>query len=253
MKEMGALAERWRVHHNTVRPHSSLGNRAPSPAAWLTEASYRHREVEVSEHFPLLYAPTTATRSANLLLRSINNPTEAKHVSVRSAFKKWFELTYISSKSLLCRLYLSLGPVQSRTISSMVLPVPILFGRSSKTHLSARLSAKESACFESVQIGREAFPALLILASVQSLFNFSPCNVNRRTPLRRALWTSSNSSCGTHVPRSQSMMDRSHARPRTAGSPCGDLPSRWLYESFRHSNWAPLEWPSSASLRSTPA
>jgi hypothetical protein len=36
------LAERWRVHYNTVRPHSSLGYRAPAPAVWLTEASQGH-------------------------------------------------------------------------------------------------------------------------------------------------------------------------------------------------------------------
>ena len=120
--------------------------------------------------------------------------------------KKKVEVTYISSKRLVCRWYLSLGFVQSRTISSMVLPVLMLFGRSSKTHLSARLSTNESAYFESVQRVREAFTALLILASIQPPFSFSPCNVNRRTPLRRALGISADSSCGSHVPRSQSMM-----------------------------------------------
>lgn len=39
LKELGVLAERWRVHYNTVRPHSSLGYRPPAPAAWMTEAS----------------------------------------------------------------------------------------------------------------------------------------------------------------------------------------------------------------------
>lgn len=28
------LAERWCVHYNTVRPHSSLGYRPPAPEAW---------------------------------------------------------------------------------------------------------------------------------------------------------------------------------------------------------------------------
>jgi putative transposase len=36
MKELRALDERWRVHYNTVRPHSSLGYRPPAPKAWLT-------------------------------------------------------------------------------------------------------------------------------------------------------------------------------------------------------------------------
>ena len=38
MKEIRVLAERWRVHYNTVRPHSSLGYRPPrrpgSQQAW---------------------------------------------------------------------------------------------------------------------------------------------------------------------------------------------------------------------------
>jgi transposase InsO family protein len=33
MKELRVLAERWRVHYNTVRPHSSLGYRSPAPTA----------------------------------------------------------------------------------------------------------------------------------------------------------------------------------------------------------------------------
>jgi transposase InsO family protein len=36
MKELRVLAERWRVHYNTVRPHSSLGYRPPAPQAWRT-------------------------------------------------------------------------------------------------------------------------------------------------------------------------------------------------------------------------
>ena len=43
MKELRVLAERWRVHSNTVRPHSSLGYRPPAPEAWLTSTSWQHR------------------------------------------------------------------------------------------------------------------------------------------------------------------------------------------------------------------
>ena len=53
MKELRVLAERWRVHYNTVRPHSSLGYKSPAPAAWLTEASQGHGKVESKERFPL--------------------------------------------------------------------------------------------------------------------------------------------------------------------------------------------------------
>jgi transposase InsO family protein len=57
IKELRVLAERWRVHYNTVRPHSSLGYRPPAPAAWLTEASPVYARVESKEHFPLLHTP----------------------------------------------------------------------------------------------------------------------------------------------------------------------------------------------------
>ena len=30
IKELRVLAERWRVHYNTIRPHSSLGYRSPA-------------------------------------------------------------------------------------------------------------------------------------------------------------------------------------------------------------------------------
>ena len=38
MKEIRVLAERWRVHFNTVRPHSSLGYRPPAPEAWVAKS-----------------------------------------------------------------------------------------------------------------------------------------------------------------------------------------------------------------------
>ena len=50
------LAERWRVHYNTVRPHSSLGYKPPAPETWLTN-SKGHGEVETASRFPLLHAP----------------------------------------------------------------------------------------------------------------------------------------------------------------------------------------------------
>jgi hypothetical protein len=57
IKELGVLAERWRVHYNTVRPHSSLGYKPPAPEAWLTATSKGHGEVGSAKRFPLLHAP----------------------------------------------------------------------------------------------------------------------------------------------------------------------------------------------------
>jgi hypothetical protein len=50
------LAERWRIHYNTVRPHSSLGYKPPVPEAWLRN-SRGHGEVETATRFPLLHTP----------------------------------------------------------------------------------------------------------------------------------------------------------------------------------------------------
>jgi transposase InsO family protein len=33
LKEARILVEQWRVHYNTIRPHSSLGYRPPAPQA----------------------------------------------------------------------------------------------------------------------------------------------------------------------------------------------------------------------------
>jgi len=38
LREAKVLIERWRKHYNTVRPHSSLGNRPPAPEAVMIAA-----------------------------------------------------------------------------------------------------------------------------------------------------------------------------------------------------------------------
>jgi putative transposase len=53
IKELRVLAKRWRVHYNTVRPHSSLGYRPPAPEAWLTD-NKGHAEVETTMGVALL-------------------------------------------------------------------------------------------------------------------------------------------------------------------------------------------------------
>jgi hypothetical protein len=62
MQELRVLAERWRVHYNTVRPHSSLGYRPPAPEAWQTEINTGHGEVETATRFPLLHTPPRLRR-----------------------------------------------------------------------------------------------------------------------------------------------------------------------------------------------
>jgi putative transposase len=57
LKELRVLAERQRVHDNTVRPHLSLIYRPPAPIAWLPQASRGHGKVESKERFPLFHTP----------------------------------------------------------------------------------------------------------------------------------------------------------------------------------------------------
>jgi transposase InsO family protein len=59
-KELRVLAERWRVHYNTLRPHSSLGYRSPAPQAWLTNNT-GHGEVETLRASHFSTPPTPAT------------------------------------------------------------------------------------------------------------------------------------------------------------------------------------------------
>ena len=57
IKELRVLAERWRVHYNTVRPHSSLGYKPPAPVTCMTATGKGHGEVETAARFPLLHTP----------------------------------------------------------------------------------------------------------------------------------------------------------------------------------------------------
>jgi putative transposase len=56
MKELRVLAERWRVHYNTIRPHSSLEYKPPAIEAWWPK-NMGHGEVETATRFPLLHTP----------------------------------------------------------------------------------------------------------------------------------------------------------------------------------------------------
>lgn len=60
LKEVQALAERWRASGNTERPLSSLGNRPPAPTARRPEASQGHGKVESKERSHFSTSPTTA-------------------------------------------------------------------------------------------------------------------------------------------------------------------------------------------------
>jgi len=53
MKEIRILAERWRIHYNTIRPHSSLGYRPPAPESWQGGTKTGYEEVESKVRFPL--------------------------------------------------------------------------------------------------------------------------------------------------------------------------------------------------------
>lgn len=56
MKELRVIAGCWRVHYNTIRPHSSLDYRPPATEAWLTN-NMGQGTVETVMRFPLLHTP----------------------------------------------------------------------------------------------------------------------------------------------------------------------------------------------------
>jgi len=66
MKELRVLAERWRVHYNTIRPHSSLGYRPPAPQAWLASNNTGYGEVETATRFPLPHTPDGGYQATSL-------------------------------------------------------------------------------------------------------------------------------------------------------------------------------------------
>jgi putative transposase len=56
LKEAQVVIEQWRVHYNTVRPHSSLGYRPPAPQAILPKET-GHGDMENAARFPHLHTP----------------------------------------------------------------------------------------------------------------------------------------------------------------------------------------------------
>jgi putative transposase len=56
LKEAQVVIEQWRVHYNTVRPHSSLDYRPPAPEAILPKQP-GHGDVENATRFPHLHTP----------------------------------------------------------------------------------------------------------------------------------------------------------------------------------------------------
>lgn len=52
LKESKVLIERWRVHHNTIQPHSAMGYRPPAPDNICigTANSKRRLEVKMAQY-----------------------------------------------------------------------------------------------------------------------------------------------------------------------------------------------------------
>ena len=42
LSEARILIEQWRIHYNTVRPHRSMGRRAPAPASGASDSTTHH-------------------------------------------------------------------------------------------------------------------------------------------------------------------------------------------------------------------
>ena len=64
IKELRVPAERWRVHYNTVRPHSALGYRAPAPELKSSHLSmYPRPTIHISTISVCRVKPLTPIRS----------------------------------------------------------------------------------------------------------------------------------------------------------------------------------------------
>jgi transposase InsO family protein len=64
LKELHVLAERWRVHYNTVRPHSSLGCRSPAPVQKIGQTkSALSPQHQIPEHWPTCRDQSKLTNS----------------------------------------------------------------------------------------------------------------------------------------------------------------------------------------------
>jgi hypothetical protein len=59
-RRITALLQRagWRIHYNTIRPHSSLGYRPAAPEAWLTSTTGMEKWKPLRA--PLFSPPTAA-------------------------------------------------------------------------------------------------------------------------------------------------------------------------------------------------
>jgi putative transposase len=102
MKEMRVLAERWRVHYNTVRPHSSLGYRPPAPGvagirqngAWRSGNRYA---------LPLLISPgrrLLELRNSYATLTRTLEPRIGHSTRLENVFHRKRHLTIASAEDL---------------------------------------------------------------------------------------------------------------------------------------------------------
>lgn len=66
LKEVQVLAERWRVHYNTIRPHSSLGYRSPTPEAWAPQTNLMGcGELGIATRSPTLHTPSGSSQNTS--------------------------------------------------------------------------------------------------------------------------------------------------------------------------------------------
>src|SRR5271165_347362 len=79
LKEAQVVIEQWRVHYNTVRPHSSLGYRPPAPQAILRKE--KGHEIWKTLRVSHISTPPTATTNYCLKRRYTNIPLGTKNRS----------------------------------------------------------------------------------------------------------------------------------------------------------------------------
>jgi len=126
IKELRVLAERWRVHYNTVRSHSSLGYLPPAPEAWPNTELVGYGEVESKQRFPLHHTPD----DGGYLNSTITNSSPAQNIGHAS-------LNRLQHKGLIDRMDVLAEPIWLRNfgISEEVVSLQLIHDRPVGAHL----------------------------------------------------------------------------------------------------------------------
>jgi putative transposase len=122
MKEIRVLAERWRVHYNTIRPHSSLGYRPPAPEVWYVTSALGYLQVDLASEFYEIGSPIFPKVTVKLPGKSRGTFTiRANHVS---DVNKYIQSAKLNGKPLNVPRFRQMDMVSGGSLAFEMGPVP---------------------------------------------------------------------------------------------------------------------------------